>query len=99
MVFVYLILALAMALLGMSIKQLRKITEERFANLALRVKTLEEKPDKETAELKAQVKQMEKVIDDMGQTNSEVNDKFLKGIEGLFNYSLEDAKGAIKPDA
>lgn len=99
MIFVFLILALAVVLLGMSIKQLRKITEDRLANLALRTKTLEEEPNKEMAELRAKVEDMKKIIDDIGQTNNEVNDKFLKGIDGLFNYSLEDAKGAIKPDA
>ena len=53
MIFVFLILALAVVLLGMSIKQLKKITEDRLANLALRTKTLEEEPNKEMAELRA----------------------------------------------
>ena len=99
MIFVYLILALAIALLCISIKQVQKTTEERIANLALQVAKLEGEPNEKISELRNRVEQMQKVIDDIGETNSEVNDKFLKGIDGLFNYSLDDARGAIKQDA
>lgn len=99
MIFVYLILVLAIVLLGMSIKQMQKNTEERLANLALQVAKLEGEPNEKISELINQVEQIEKAIDDIGAANNEVNDKFLKGIDGLFNYSVDDARGAIKQDA
>lgn len=99
MIFVYLILVLAIVLLGMSIKQVQKNTEERLANLALQVAKLEGEPNEKISELINRVEQMEKAIDDIGAANNEVNDKFLKGIDGLFNYSVDDARGAIKQDA
>lgn len=99
MIFVYLILVLAIVLLGMSIKQMQKNTEERLANLALQVAKLEGEPNEKISELINRVEQMEKTIDDIGAANNEVNDKFLKGIDGLFNYSVDDARGAIKQDA
>lgn len=99
MIFVYLILVLAIVLLGMSIKQMQKNTEERLANLALQVAKLEGEPNEKISELINRVEQMEKAIDDIGAANNEVNDKFLKGIDGLFNYSVDDARGAIKQDA
>ena len=99
MIFVYLILVLAIVLLGMSIKQMQKNTEERLANLALQVAKLEGEPNEKISGLINRVEQMEKTIDDIGAANNEVNDKFLKGIDGLFNYSVDDARGAIKQDA
>lgn len=99
MIFVYLILVLAIVLLGMSIKQMQKNTEERLANLALQVAKLEGEPNEKISELINRVEQMEKAIDDIGAVNNEVNDNFLKGIDGLFNYSVDDARGAIKQDA
>lgn len=99
MIFVYLILVLAIVLLGMSTKQMQKNTEERLANLALQVAKLESEPNEKISELINRVEQMEKAIDDIGAANNEVNDKFLKGIDGLFNYSVDDARGAIKQDA
>ena len=99
MIFVYLILVLAIVLLGMSIKQMQKNTEERLANLALQVAKLEGEPNEKISELINRVEQMEIAIDDIGAANNEVNDKFLKGIDGLFNYSVDDARGAIKQDA
>ena len=99
MIFVYLILVLAIVLLGMSIKQMQKNTEERLANLALQVAKLEGEPNEKISELINRVEQMEKTVDDIGAANNEVNDKFLKGIDGLFNYSVDDARGAIKQDA
>ncbi|MEI3100999.1 MAG: hypothetical protein V8T45_04060 [Oscillospiraceae bacterium] len=99
MIFVYLILVLAIVLLGMSIKQMQKNTEERLANLALQVAKLEGEPNEKISELINRVEQMEKTIDDIGAANNEVNDKFLKGIDGLFNYNVDDARGAIKQDA
>lgn len=95
MVFAYICILLC-ALLIVILFQRQRALEEKIVNLAAAVGRLSkfDGVDRRIQEVESLAEELKKTVDGFEETNAKVNEELIKGLNGLFNYNIDDARKA-----
>lgn len=95
MVFAYICILLCVLLIVILFQRQRAL-EKKIVNLARAVGRLSrlDGVDRRIQHVESLAEELKKTIDGIGDTNTKVNDELIKGLNGLFNYNIDDARKA-----